>query len=97
LNELERDLDYLIGWYSIRKKYIFGLVLTIIGILILIIKLVLLRHVFPNNVAYEYNEIVYNRPLISFYIAVIMGSIASSLLLIGLSFLIIYNKIKKNL
>lgn len=97
MNELERDLDYLLGWYFIRKKYIFGLVLTIIGISLVIVKVILLRNFIPNYIAYEYDEIVYNGPLIRLYIGVIMGSIAGSLLLIGLPFFIIYGRKKKKL
>ena len=97
MNELDRDLDYLLGWYFIRKKYIFGLVLTIIGISLVVVKVILLRNFFPNQIAYEYDEIVYNGPLIRLYIGSIMGSIASSLLLIGLPFFIIYSRKKKNL
>jgi hypothetical protein len=97
MNELERDLDQIIGWYFIRKKYIFGLVLTIIGIFILIVKLILLRNFFPNYIAYQHDIIVYNGPLIRLYIGIIMGSIGSSLLLIGLPFFIINRKKKKKL
>jgi hypothetical protein len=62
-----------------------------------IIKVILLRNVFPNNIAYGNDEIMYNGPLISLYIGVIMGSIAGSFLLVGLPFFIIYNRKKKNL
>ncbi|MHA2039999.1 MAG: hypothetical protein ACW98X_26605 [Promethearchaeota archaeon] len=44
MNELEREIEYLLGWYGIRRKYILGLALTVIGILIVIIKLILLRN-----------------------------------------------------
>ena len=97
MNELERDLDELIGWYLIRKKYIFGLVLTIIGIFLVIIKVILFRYFFPNYIAYEQNEIVYNGPVIRLYIGIIMGSISGASLLIGLPFFIIYRRKKKNL
>ncbi|MFX0105780.1 MAG: hypothetical protein ACFE75_09835 [Candidatus Hodarchaeota archaeon] len=97
MNELEKDLDFLLGWYFIRKKYIFGLVLTVTGMFLVIIKVILLRNFFPNYIAYEQNEIVYNGPLIRLYIGIIMGSISGSLLLIGVPFFIIYRRKKKNL
>ncbi|NVM34219.1 MAG: hypothetical protein HWN81_01405 [Candidatus Lokiarchaeota archaeon] len=97
MNELERELDLLLGWYFIKKKYIIGLVLTIIGIFILIVKLILLRNFFPNYIAYHHDIIVYNGPMIRLYIGIIMGSIGGSLLLIGLPFFIINSRKKKNL
>ncbi|MFX1567361.1 MAG: hypothetical protein ACFFCV_03235 [Promethearchaeota archaeon] len=75
----------------------FGLVLTITGIFLVVIKVILLRNFFPNYIAYEQDEIVYNGPLIRLYIGIIMGSISSSLLLIGLPFFIIYRRKKKKL
>ncbi|MFX1326085.1 MAG: hypothetical protein ACFE8N_14130 [Promethearchaeota archaeon] len=97
MNDLERELDYLIGWHLIKRKYFFGLVLTLSGSLVLIIKLILLREFFPNYISYHQDMIVYNGPLIRLYIGTIMGSIGLSLLLIGLPILINYTKKKKAL
>ncbi|MHA2283094.1 MAG: hypothetical protein ACXAC5_19810 [Promethearchaeota archaeon] len=95
MNELEREIEYLIGWYGIKRKYNFGIAFTVIGILIVIIKLILLREFFPNYIAYHHDILVYNGPSIRLYIGIIMGSMGSSFLMIGLPLLIIYTK-KKN-
>ncbi|MFX1454606.1 MAG: hypothetical protein ACFFDB_04465 [Promethearchaeota archaeon] len=97
MNDLERELDYLIGWHLIKRKYYIGLVLTLIGSLVLIIKLILLREFFPSDISYHQHIITYNGPLIRWYIGTIMGSIGISLLLIGLPILINYTKKKKDL
>jgi len=97
LNGLEREIDQLLGWYLIKRKYVSGLVLTVIGTFILIIKLIMLRDFFPNYIAYHHDIIVYNGPLIRLYVGIIMGNIGVFLLLIGLPFFIINSKKKKNL
>jgi hypothetical protein len=97
MNNLEREIDQLLGWYFIRRKYISGLVLTVTGMFVVIIKIVMLRDFFPNYVLYHLDILVYNGPLIRLYIGIIMGCIGSSLLLIGLPFLIINSMKKKNL
>ena len=95
LNNLEREIDYLLGWYLIKRKYIIGVVLTVIGIFVLTIKIIMLRDFFPHYIHYHHGIIVYNGPLIRLYVGIIMGCIGSSLLLIGLPLLIIYTK-KRN-
>ncbi|MHA2088253.1 MAG: hypothetical protein ACW972_08245 [Promethearchaeota archaeon] len=97
MTELDRKIEYLIGWYGIKRKYILGLALKVIGILIVIIKLILLRNFFPYYIAYQDDILVYNGPLIRLYVAIVMGSIGSSLFLVGLPIYIVNNKKKKNL
>ncbi|MHA2390405.1 MAG: hypothetical protein ACXAEX_00410 [Promethearchaeota archaeon] len=38
--DLEREIDLLLGWYLIKRRYISGLALTVIGILVLMVKLI---------------------------------------------------------
>ncbi|GAH33248.1 unnamed protein product [marine sediment metagenome] len=97
LNDLEREIDQLLGWYSIKRKYISGLVLTVIGTFVLIVDLIVLRYIIPGGIVYHYNVIVYNGPLIRLYVGIIMGGIGGLLLLIGLPLLIINTKKKKSL
>jgi len=97
LNDLEREIDQLLGWYSIKRKYISGLVLTVIGTFVLIVDLIGLLYIFPGGIVYHYNVIVYNGPLIRVYVGIIMGGIGGLLLLIGLPLLIINTKKKKKL
>jgi len=96
LNDLER-INQLLGWYSIKRKYISGLVLTVIGTFVLIVDLIGLLYIFPDQIVYHYNVIVYNGPLIRLYVGIIMGGIGGLLLLIGLPLLIINTKKKKSL
>jgi len=96
LNDLER-INQLLGWYSIKRKYISGLVLTVIGTFVLIVDLIGLLYIFPGGIVYHYNVIVYNGPLIRLYVGIIMGGIGGLLLLIGLPLLIINTKKKKKL
>ena len=95
MNELEREIEYLLGWHAIKRKYISGLVLTVIGAFILIAKIILLQNFLPHYVTYHHSVIVYNGPLIRLYVGITMGSIGGLILLIGLPLLII-NTIKKN-
>jgi len=95
LNDLESEVEYLLGWYAIKRKYISGLALTVIGTVILIVKIILLQNIFPHGIVYHHEVIVYNGTLIKLYVGIIMGSIGGFLLLIGLPLLIIYTK-KKN-
>ncbi len=97
MNDLEREIDQLLGWYSIKRKYISGLVLTVIGTFVLIVDLIGLLYIFPDQIVYHYNVIVYNGPLIRLYVGIIMGGIGGLLLLIGLPLLIINTKKKKSL
>ncbi|MFX1427146.1 MAG: hypothetical protein ACFFBE_11895 [Promethearchaeota archaeon] len=97
MKDLEKEIDQLIGWYFIKRKYTSGLVLTLIGSFVLIIKVILLLEFFPNYIAYSQDIIVYNGPLVRLYIGFIMGIIGTFLLLIGLPFFIINIKKKKNL
>ena len=96
MNDLER-INQLLGWYSIKRKYISGLVLTVIGTFVLIVDLIGLLYIFPRGIVYHYNVIVYNGPLIRLYVGIIMGGIGGLLLLIGLPLLIINTKEKKKL
>jgi len=96
LNDLER-INQLLGWYSIKRKYISGLVLTVIGTFVLIVDLIGLLYIFPGGIVYHYNVIVYNGPLIRLYVGIIMGGIGGLLLLIGLPLLIINTKKKRKL
>jgi len=96
LNDLER-INQLLGWSSIKRKYISGLVLTVIGTFVLIVDLIGLLYIFPGGIVYHYNVIVYNGPLIRFYVGIIMGGIGGLLLLIGLPLLVINTKKKKKL
>jgi len=97
LNDLEREIDQLLGWYSIKRKYISGLVLTVIGTVVLIVKLIMLFYLFPDYIAYYHSVIVYNGNLIRSYVGITLGGIGGFLLLIGLPILIIYTKKKKKL
>ena len=87
-------IDQLLGWYDIKRKYISGIILMIIGTFILIIGLIVLFYFFPNQIVYHYNVIVYNGPLIRLYVKITIGGIGGLLLLVGLPLLII-NTIKK--
>ena len=95
LNDSEREIEYLLGWYAIKRKYISGLALTVIGTFILIAKIMLLQNFFPHYIAYHHGALVYDGPLIRLYVGMTMGGIGGLLLLIGLPLLIIYNK-KRN-
>ena len=97
LNDLEREIDQLLGWYVIKRKYVSGLVLTVIGTIVLIVDLIVLLYPFPDQIIYHYNVIVYNGALIRLYVGIIMGGIGGLLLLIGLPLLIISIKKKKKL
>ncbi|MFX1280707.1 MAG: hypothetical protein ACFFA3_15130 [Promethearchaeota archaeon] len=97
MKDLEKEIDQVIGWYFIKRKYTSGLVLIITGSLVLIIEVIMLVEFFPNYIVYDQDLIVYNGPLVRLYIELIMGSIGIILLLIGLPIFIIYNKKKKNL
>jgi len=95
LNNSESEIEYLLGWYGIKRKYYFGLALTVIGTFILLVKIVLLQHFIPYGVAYHHDVLVYNGDLIRMYVGYIMGIIGGVLLLIGLPLFIIYTK-KRN-
>lgn len=95
LNDLESEVEYILGWYAIKRKYISGLALTVIGTVILIVKIILLQNIFPHGIVYHHEVIVYNGTLIKLYVGIIMGSIGGIFLLIGLPLLIIYTK-KRN-
>jgi len=95
MKELESEIEYLLGWYGIKRNYNFGLALTVIGTVIMLVKIVLLQNIFPYGIVYHHDVIVYNGDLIRLYIGITMGSIGGLLLLIGLPLLIIYTK-KKN-
>jgi len=97
LNELEREIESLLGWYGIKRKYISGLVLTVIGAFILIAKIIVLQNFFPHYIHYHHSVIVYNGSLIRLYVGITMGCIGGLLLLIGLPVLTIYNKQKNRL
>jgi len=97
LNDLEREIDQLLGWYRIKKKYISGLVLTVVGIFVLIVDLIVLFYLFPDQIVYHYNILVYNGASIRLYVGITMGGIGGLLLLIGLPLLIINTKKKKKL
>jgi len=94
LNDLEIKIEQLLGWYSIKRKYISGLILTVIGSFVLIVDLIALVYIFPGHIVYHYNVIVYNGPFIRLCVGITMGGIGGLLLLIGLPLLII-NTIKK--
>ena len=98
LNDLEREIEQLLGWYGIMRKYISGLVLTVIGTLVLIVDLIVLLYPFPDKIVYHYNVLVYNGELIRLirlYVGIAMGGIGGLLLLIGLPLLIFNAKKKK--
>jgi len=97
LNALEREIEQLLGWYAIKRKYYSGLVLTVIGTFVLIVKIVILQIFFPNYIAYGQSVIVYNGTLMRLCVGIIMGSIGGLLLLLGLSLLILYTKKRKKL
>ena len=95
LNDLEREIEYLLGWYGIKRKYNTGLVLTVIGTFTLIVKIILLQNIFPYGIIYHHDIIVYNGTLIRLYVGIGMGSIGGLFLLIGLPLLIFYT-MKRN-
>jgi hypothetical protein len=95
LNDLESEIDFLLSWNEIKRKYLSGLVLTGTGIFVFIVKLILLQNFFPNYIVYHQSVIVYNGTLIRLYVGVTMGGLGGLLLLIGLPLLIIYSK-KRN-
>ena len=94
MNELDREIDQLLGWYGIKRKYVSGLCLTVAGIFVFIVKLILLYFLLPNYIAYDHGVIVYNGTMIRFYVSLIMGCIGGFFLLIGLPLLIYYNKMR---
>ncbi|MBY8990688.1 MAG: hypothetical protein KGD58_08050 [Candidatus Lokiarchaeota archaeon] len=97
MNDLEREIDQLLGWYGIKRKYVSGLCLTVAGIFVFIVKLILLYSLLPNYIAYDHGVLIYNGTMIRFYVGIIMGCIGGLLLLIGLPLLIINTKKKKKL
>jgi len=97
LNDLESEIEYLLGWYSIKRKYNSGLALMVIGTFILIVKLILLQNIFPYRTVYHHDVMVYNGTLIRLYVGITMGSIGGLLLLIGLPLLIFYTIKRKKL
>lgn len=88
MNDSVREIEYLIGWYGIKRKYYSGLALVVIGTIILIINLILLYLILPYGILYHHSIIIYNGSLIRYYVGITMGSIGSILLLIGLPLLI---------
>ena len=96
LNDLEKEIEYLLGWYGIKRKYISGIALTVIGIVFLIVGFILLFYLIPG-LYYYYNILVYKGPIIRLYVGITMGGIGGLLLLIGLPLLIINTKKKKKL
>ncbi|MFW9970934.1 MAG: hypothetical protein ACFFDF_12120 [Candidatus Odinarchaeota archaeon] len=94
MNDLER-LNQLLDWYAIKRKYISGIILTMIGVFTLIIGLIVLFFLFPDQVIYHYNVIIYNGPFIRLCLEITITSIGGLLLLIGMPLFII-NTIKRN-
>lgn len=93
MHDLEK-IDQLLGWYAIKRKYLSGIIFTIIGTFTLIVGLIVLFYCFPDQIVYHYNVMVYNGPLIRLYVKITMFGIGGLLLFIGLPLLII-NTIKK--
>ncbi len=93
MNDSEK-IDQLLGWYGIKRKYISGIILTIIGTFTLTVGLIVVYYLFPDGIIYHYHVIVYNGPLIKLYVEFTMLSIGGLLFLIG-SPLLIINTIKK--
>ncbi len=96
LNDLEKEIEYLLGWYGIKRKYISGIVLTVIGIIVLIIDFIFLFYLIPG-LYYYYTYQVYNGPIIRLYVVITMGCIGGLLLLIGVPYLISTTIKKKQL
>jgi len=87
LNDLEKEIEYLLDWHGVKRKYISGIVLTGIGIVVLIVDFILLFSLIPG-LYYYYNILVYNGPIIRLYVGITMGGIGGFLLLIGVPLLI---------
>ena len=60
MNGIDKKIEQSLGWYSIKRKYISGLILTVIGIFVLIVDLIALVYIIPGHIVYNYNVIVYN-------------------------------------
>ncbi len=86
--------NHLLGWHSIKRKYISGIIVAIIGIFILIVGSIVLYYLFPDHIVYHYNVIIYNGPFFRLCLEIIVVSVGGLLLLIGLTLFII-NTIKK--
>jgi len=86
----------LIGWDNINRKYISGLILTVIATIVLIADLIALV-IIPGDIIYHYSVLVYNGPFIRLCVGITMGGIVGLLLLIGLPLLIINTLKKKKL
>jgi hypothetical protein len=97
LNDLELEINQLLSWYGIKRKYISGVVLTVIGLFFLIAGLIVLFYPFPDQLIYHYDVLIYNGALIRVYGVVGITIAGGLLLLIGLPLLIINTKKKKQL
>ena len=97
MNDLEEEIEYLLGWYAIKRKYFAGIVLMVIGIVVLLVDLLVLSYLIPNRIVYSQNRIIYDGDLIRLYVGITMGGIGGLLLLMGLPLLFITIKKKKKL
>jgi len=97
LNDLEEEIEYLLGWYAIKRKYFAGIVLMVIGIVVLLVDLLVLSYLIPNRIVYSQNRIIYDGDLIRLYVGITMGGIGGLFLLMGLPLLFITIKKKKKL
>ncbi|HDZ16936.1 hypothetical protein LCGC14_0907100 [marine sediment metagenome] len=97
MNDLEEEIEYLLGWYAIKRKYFAGIVLMVIGIVVLLVDLLVLSYLIPNRIVYSQNRIIYDGDLIRLYVGITMGGIGGLFLLMGLPLLFITIKKKKKL
>ena len=97
LNDLEEEIEYLLGFYAINRKYFAGIVLTVIGIVVLLVDLLVISFLIPNQIVYRQNRIIYDGNIIKLYVGITMGGIGGLLLLTGLPLLFITIKKKKKL
>ena len=97
MNDLEEEIEYLLGWYAIKRKYFAGIVLTVIGIVVLLVDLLVISFLIPNQIVYRQNRIIYDGNIIKSYVGITMGGIGGLLLLMGLPLLFITIKKKKKL
>ena len=88
LNNLEKEIEYLLGWHAIKRKYFSGITLTIIGLVVLLADLLVVSFLIPNRIVYSQNRIIYDGYLIKLYVGITMGGIGGFLLLIGAPLLI---------
>lgn len=97
LNDLEEEIEYLLGWNAIKRKYFSGIILTVIGLFVLFADLLVVSFLIPNRIVYSQNRIIYDGHLIKLFVGITMGGIGGLILLIGVPLLSITIKKKKKL